>query len=409
MSFAPGPDPVPIAADDAHAGECNETFGMNFENYIVGPLYEHRGNYEMSHAGFVAGLADVRGRVWDLGWRSARFSEIDKRIRDDHWRRYDRPDHTERYGKKYGWIGYYELAGRLDHRGQLRDRTWTSGRGVWPDIDPTFPEVPATLELQLPAWASGGPADDAAWYREGVVDVPDGLLVADELRGEAGPWILVEGFLEHHDRQLGRRVWGFFRGVLVAADNATPLKDQLVSNAYLGNDFVPRAPSDHGSFAGEIPWSARFAAAGDMENGKPPYRVDVSEHLAEPGIEIELLGHGYDIEASRTATNIASGFWVPSHNVASKLGLRQRPGTLDTVGLDGRAASVTLGAPASFGGKLLYTRRDLLAEYAGDRRLVQLAWGEREVDVDWAHPPQWMDDVRGEHADLWRRVDIIDL
>ena len=34
------------------------------------------------------------------------------------------------------------------------------------------------------------------------------------------------------------------------------------ARAYLGNDFVPHAPSDHGSFAGEIPWSARFAAAG---------------------------------------------------------------------------------------------------------------------------------------------------
>ena len=409
LSFAAGPGLEPIAKDDERADECNETFGMDFENYIVGPLYEDRGNYEMSHAGLLAGMADIRARLWDLGWRSVSHSEIDKRIASDQWHRHGRPDRTERYGKKYGWIGYYELAGRLDDRGELRDRAWTSGRGVGPDIDPTFPEVPPALEVLLPAWASGGPADDATWYCEAPVEIPDELFVADELGGEAGPWVLVEGFLEHRDPQLGRRVWGFVRGVLVAADDATTLKDQLEARRYLGNDFVPAAPSDHSSFAGEIPWSARFEAAGTLEHGKPPYLVNVSERWGHPGLEIELLGHGYDIEAGRTTTNLASGHWVPSHNVASKLELRQRPGTLDLVGLDGRGASVTLDGPTSFDGKLLYIRRDLLAKYGGARALVQIAWGERQVDVDWGDPPEWLNDVRSKHAELWRRVAIINL
>jgi hypothetical protein len=204
-------------------------------------------------------------------------------------------------------------------------------------------------------------------------------------------------------------VWGFIRGVLASADDAVTLKDQLEARTYLGNDFVPRSPSDYGTFAGEIPWSARFEAAGDMENEKPPYRVAVSERWGDPGIEIELLGHGYGVEVSRTTTNLASGHWVPSHNVASKFGLRQRPGTLDLVGLDGRATSVTLDGPSNFDGKLLYIRRDLLAEYAGARNLVQLAWGERQVDVDWGNPPDWLNDARSEHADLWRQGAIVAL
>jgi hypothetical protein len=158
-----------------------------------------------------------------------------------------------------------------------------------------------------------------------------------------------------------------------------------------------------------MPWSARFHAAGDLENGKAPYTAEVSERHDERGIEIELLGHGYDIEASRTITNVASGHWVPSYNVATRFGLRQRPGTLDLVGLDGRAASATLAGPTGFAGKLLYIRRDLLAEYGGDRKLIQLAWGERQVDVDWNRPPKWLTDARSDNVELWRRVDVVSL
>jgi hypothetical protein len=409
LTFVAAPEPDPIGTEDERKEECDETFGMNFENYIIGPLYADRGNYQMSHRRFVVGLATVRGRIWELGWRSARFAQLDKGIASDQWRRQESPERTERYGKKYGWIAYYELAGGLDDRAELHDRTWTSGRGVWPDIDPSFPEAPGALETQLPAWASTGLADDATWCRQGPIEVPDDLLTPEVVRGEPGPWVLVEAFLEHRDLRLSRRVWAFVRGVLTAHDDAVTLVAALESRQYLGNHYVPSAPSDHGSFAGEIPWSARFAAAGDLDNEKLPYRANVSERWDEPGIEVELLGHAYDIELSRTMTKIGSGYWVPSHNIASRHGLRQRSGTLDLVGLDGRTASFTLMAPPHFEGKLLYIRRELLAAYAAGRRLVQIAWGEREVDLDWANPPEWLIELRMDHADLWRRIRLVDL
>jgi len=407
LDFGAGLHPEAIANGDQRAQECDRTFGMDFENYIVGPLYEGRSNYQMDHPRFLAGIAEIRGRVWELGWRSATFSEVDKVIGSDQWRRDASPERTERYGKKYGWIGYYELAGRLDERGELGDRTWTSGRGVLPDIDPSFPQPPPNLASPLPAWASGGPADDAIWYREAVVDVPDQLLIAHLLDGELGPWLLVEGSFEHRDRKSGRRVWGFIRGVLVSEQDLEALKTQLERRQYLGNHFVPNAPEDHMTLAGEIPWSARFAAAGDMENDSAPYRAVVTERWGKPGIKIEVLGHGYDFGASRTITNLASGHWVPSHNLAAAFDLRKRPGALDLVGLDGRTASMTRGAPAGFDGKLLYVRRDLVAAYAQGRSLIQLSWGERQVDVDWGNPPAWLDNARSEYAGLWRRVDVV--
>jgi hypothetical protein len=261
--------------------------------------------------------------------------------------------------------------------------------------------------MQLPAWASSGPADDATWYSKAHVEVPNQLLVPDTLNDQVGPWVLVEGFLEHYDQELGRRVWGMFRCVFAAQDDAAALKGQLKARPYLGNGFVPDPPADHDTFAGEIPWSARFAAAGDLENDRPPYRANVSERWDEPGIEVEVLGHGYDLEASRTTTNQASGNWVPSHNLASQLDLRQRPGTLDLVSLDGHAASLTLASPADLKGRLLYIRRDILAQYAAGRLLVQLAWGERQVDFDWPRSPKWLNDLRSKHQDLWRHVAVL--
>lgn len=410
LDFALGGVPDPIGDDDARKNEVDHTIRMDFENYTIGGLYEGRGNYQMDHPAHVRGLAEVRGRIWELGWRSASFQELDRQIADDQWRRNDNPNRTERYGKKYGWIAYYELAGRLDDRGELRDRTWTSGRGVWPDIDPTFPETPRPLDVEMPLWASQGPDGDALWYRGGAVEVPGQFLAPEELNGELGPWLLVEAWLEHRDRERGRRVWGFVRGLLVAPELAHALVQMLEARPYLGNDFVPHTPEDYGTFAGEIPWSARFSQAGDLENGLAPYFGTVTERWGEPGIDVELLGHAYEIEASRTVTNAASGHWVPSHSLASALHLRQRPGTLDLVTLDGRIASRTLSGPPNFSGRLLYIQRELLSNYAAGRRLVQLVWGERQVELDWDRSlPKWFEEARHEDAEKWRHVALTDL
>src|SRR5205823_1285238 len=42
---------------------------MDFENYTVGGLYDDRSNYDRKHRGYLAGLAEIRGRIWQLGWR----------------------------------------------------------------------------------------------------------------------------------------------------------------------------------------------------------------------------------------------------------------------------------------------------------------------------------------------------
>lgn len=109
--------PTPVQAlstGDPGADEARRTLHMDFENYTLGRLFDDRGNYDMNHAGHQAAVAHVRGVVWALGWRTATFDAQDGRIAEDAYR-HGRGDRSpvERYGKKYGWIGFFTYAGTL--------------------------------------------------------------------------------------------------------------------------------------------------------------------------------------------------------------------------------------------------------------------------------------------------------
>lgn len=79
---------------------------------------------------------------------------------------------------------------------------------------------------------------------------------------------------------------------------------------------------------------------------------------------------------------LSRGYAVPSYEFAAQFSLRQMPGTLDLVGLDGTRASATFSVAEPWIGHLLFVRRELVTGYAGDRAAVQVAWGERVPAVD---------------------------
>jgi hypothetical protein len=64
---------------------------------------------------------------------------VDNRIREDNYcsSRSEQPN-IERYGKKYSWIAYFEIAG-LQSDKNLLDNDWERFRLSDADIDPTFP------------------------------------------------------------------------------------------------------------------------------------------------------------------------------------------------------------------------------------------------------------------------------
>lgn len=81
----------------------------------------------------------VFDRVLELGWTPVRFGEIDRR------RSGGRDGVVERVGKKYQWVGFYEVLGRIADNLSIK-RSWGdeaprpyeyAEQLVWRDIDPT--------------------------------------------------------------------------------------------------------------------------------------------------------------------------------------------------------------------------------------------------------------------------------
>jgi hypothetical protein len=406
LVFGGGPVPEALGEGDERRSQVEQTLHMDFSNYTVGGLFEGRANYDMEHVDYVRGLAEVAGRVWELGWRDIGFEDVDREIADERWRRRDGPESTERYGKKYSWIAYYELAGRLSDAGQARNERWARPRdGVWPDIDPSFPPKAQRLELTMPAWASGGPEDLQVWVAEGEVDVPDELLLCDEVNGVPGPWALVDGYLHHEYAVRATSVFAFLHAVLVDADLHAELIELLQSSEYLGNRLVDHVPETHSLFAGEIPWSPCWEQAA-MEQEASVYEARVGDWAT--GTPVEVLAHAYDFSAERSTTVEATGDRVPSRRITARFDLREFPRSLHMVELDGSAASLTMAAPEGYEGRLLYVRRDVLGDFAEGRRLVQVAWGEREHRFDrYFDPPDWLRAIYQEHANLWRRIETV--
>jgi hypothetical protein len=382
-------------------GEVEPAIGMDFENYTLGRLYEDRPNYNFTHKNYLAGVAQIRGRIWQLGWRKELFEEIDRRISEEQWRggRMDRPDRVDRYGKKYGWIAYYELAGRLyDGDGLSPDVT----EGIV-DIDPSFPDEPPPLPINLPAWARATPARLSDWVRRGIIEVPNGLLVNDAVGEDGNEWVGVYVSLRDHHELAGRQAGGTVEALLVTARVAARLEEALAQLRGWSDADWPGDPSDYYTMAGEIPWSPKFAAS-LFRYEEHPYRYE----LDLPGIgrfDAETVTHRYAWEGYHSTTNQQGGLMVPSRLVSTGMGLTKAPDNLDHVDADGRLAARVFLAPEHFErGNALYIRRDVLDSYAKRRKreVVLVVRGERQPEYELiSDRPRWYINAAVARADEW--------
>ena len=395
--FAAPPPVQPLADTDPCADEAGQTLNMDFENYTLGRLFDDRSNYDMDHAGHQAAVAHVRGVVWALGWRSTIFGTIDSRIAEAAYRggRGDRPL-AERYGKKYGWIGFYTYAGLLEERGLFPRRNHEFSDV---DIDPSFPERPPTDgAASVPvSWLLPTVESHETWIRDSTTSVPRSLLRRERIGAHRGPWLVVHGLVKAKDRVLGREVWAFISALVTAKESVPRLTAALNAEERLW--VVRDVPNDYYTFAGEIPWHPNFASVALAEDAY--HRSVGSDAVA---VELEVLAHGYAWESYHSELNRAGSTRVPSQSFSHRFDLRSAAQSFDQFLADGSRATITLSGVAGLEGEVLYIREDLLQQYVDDHAIIWVAFGGREIRPYPPSPPQWLVDAQQQQANSWHEV-----
>lgn len=397
FTFGDSPTLAVLADDSQESEDADATLHMDFENYTMGRVFKDRGNYQPDHERHVALVRAVRARVYDLGWRTALFGDIDSRISESQYRRFLRgAAGTERYGKKYGWIAFREEFGRIAQHepeglGYL-DRLSEIG----PDM--SFPSPPPQLEDD-----GTDPFDQLtgeAWVRDGVVTLPTYLATSVDLDGTAMTPIEASAGAEHAPTK--RTTWFRVRCILAPAADADRLVEALrgsnINNLHLSD------PTEHSTFAGEIPWHPRFAQD-----------VDYVEELwglkIKPPVAVHGLIHDYSYgDGEHEWLGSAGSTALAAKPLWDAFDVRTLPQTFDGVTADGRRIFAALQLPETFDrASVLLMSIDALRQYAADQDMViiRLAWGGRRMDFDRHDMPDWYPIALQADADHWHDVQVL--
>jgi hypothetical protein len=360
---------------------------MDFENYTLGRLIPGRGNYDNKHAGYRQVRKQILKRMQDLGYMSKSFDEIDKRIAQYNFRGRDEGK-TDRYGKKYSWIAFFEMFGYRDAHALL-DEEWPDERTSDCDIDPSFPEPAQAWKPTLPDYFARSPRGAIEWLRNGPNPNYNFLLRTDQVDGQKGPWILIDGHVTQegtHSRQL----FTFLQTIFAPERSVPRIREYVEGKRYLGNHALPSSSESYYTFAGEIPWSPRYGHGHLLADGRPRRHLQPIFHEFQnghwvSGLKVEVPTHHWIWESHHSTLNQVSGVRFPTPALCESLGLVNHRGTFDLFDRGGRRASIYRVWPPErgsyFGSYVLYLREDLARKYlqSTSQTLIWVPWGERNV------------------------------
>ncbi|MED5244983.1 NACHT domain-containing protein [Priestia sp. LL-8] len=239
---------------------------MDFGNYTIGRLVKDRSNYDYEHEDFKKVRANIYWRIYNLGYSGELFEDIDNDIDEGNFR-YGRSEdgtQTDRYGKKYSWIAFFEMAGYRDDLGILGDDWYQEECRISDlDIDPSFPvKLPEVQIVKKEYFANELPINE--WLFGNCVPNFDEYLVMEEINGEKGPWVLLDGYFSDENKEQTRSCFFFPRGLLVKETNFEKIIF-LLRRQPLGGRWLPEVPTDSYVYAGEIPWSDTYNKNGETE------------------------------------------------------------------------------------------------------------------------------------------------
>jgi hypothetical protein len=384
----PSPFVVPADINEADVEDSRRAMHMDFANYTIGRLVPDRGNYQEGHREYQEVRRQIARRMSDLGY-SAAFSEVDRSIAQmQPLSRQSDGGKTDRYGKKYSWVAFFEMYGvrsDLDLLGERRSRERSSDC----DIDPSFPVPPQEWVPPLPDFFTDAPIDHGEWLAAGPVPKYQHLLVLPRIDGVlGGPWVLLNGFIQQSDSR-DRETFTFIRGLFMRQRHIAQVKEAMSTLDYLGNSRIPEPGDDYYTYAGEIPWSPFYAGHFRLAGGRARRHVSPMLERFSGGRwigsgRVEVPVYRWSWESYHSSLNQVSGIEFVAPALCERLGLVNHNSTFDLRDRSGRQATVyrEFDVADRFGkSSLLYLRKDLLEKYLSltEQVLVWIPWGERTL------------------------------
>lgn len=384
-SESPFRDPTTINGSDVEDGE--HAIHMDFGNYTMGRLIENRANYDMEHPEYVDVRKQIADRIGRLGYRTSEFGEIDRRIANYSGRRNDSA-RTDRYGKKYGWIAYFEMYGIRSRSGLIKDHPRMEPRSTDVDIDPTFPAAVAEWAPSIPDVFASSHTDHPAWLADGRIPDYRGIVCLEKVDGEAGDWVLLEASFRHGAPD-GRECHAWVRSSFVPLGSLDVVRAEFTERPPRGRtQALPEAGSDLCTFLGEVPWSRKFGSDIREDDGTPQPLADRAfDYFAggewQDGVPVEATTRIWGWDSYHSTLNQVGSVTFPSPALAGFHGLRGVAGSTDLVDRTGRTASIF--RRDSDGSRFLYVRKDLVDAYvsANAFQLVTVISGERTLHHDY--------------------------
>ena len=413
---------------------------MDFKNYTLGRLVKDRHNYDFEHDEYKRVLANIFWRIYALGYSSESFGKIDKWISEENWNRgrYNEDVRKiDRYGKKYSWIAFYELAGFRQDNNLLPDG-FGEGRISNADIDPSFPAQERKHNLVTADFLGDREVSAEEWVAKTSPPDLTHYLKIDNLCEQQGSWGLLNGYLSQKDDQANRDMFAFFRGLIVKSEETEEIVEILKNHEKIDGYSIPSYPEDYRTFAGEIPWCNtylpnKWEESGFLigtslvpterlellRNGEPLFFMeefevwniiqDLIENEDTEGFETLLSEHNLEIRIKtdeieqwerkefEVLVPVRKNYWeescsvvipqrtitLPAREIAEYLCLCGQPQSFDLFEKDGRRASMTFRCGEEWGEKqdFTYLRSDLLERYLSEieGELIWVIWGEQNV------------------------------
>lgn len=398
-------------ADDTIKGPMR----MDFSNYTIGTIVKDGFSYKNPPE-----KEKVRRqlfyRIYQLGWSANEYEHIENSI--ENYSSYDRNrPRIERYGKKYSWISFFELAGYRNDLGLLNDSLLDNYRSNASDIDPSFPENIETQDFIRDDFLGDRSISLIDWLQ--VRDTPD-LKNYITIKEDSHEWVCLDGYINQEDGIADRGRFTFIRGIIVKQDDLNEFLP-LFENQRLGGRWIPEILQNFYTFAGELYLyeDATHSNATEIafELSRYKKRVKKGEEGYFPDVEVNTANGNFEVIITEPASKtiilprtkkfntlipVMEYSWssndlinnighktIVAKEIAHELNLSALPQSFDLLEPNGTAATKYKESFAEGLTKyrMCYLRKDLLDRYLELTKtcLVWGIWGEKEAKLDFTY------------------------